>query len=474
MVFVSQGFDTDAPQTQTLVTVHGLVDSLYLEELAKKTFRGVEQLAISGLHTGGRVFGYRRVLIESKDNVDSHGRPAILGVKLEVDTEQAATIRRIFRRYAAGHSMKRIAIDLNDDGIASPQPQKGRVARSWCPSSVHHILHNERYRGVVTWGRTKKVRSPETGKRVYHRKPESEWRRMQLQDQRIISDELWNRVRERMQIARQLYGIETLAGERRKRSGRAAGSPHIFTGLLACSQCGGSVTIVSGGWKRRVGDGWKTRGERYGCSMHAYRGNSACTNALLVDKSLLETRLLAGLQAKVLHPAVIEYTLRRFGEELERIAKREEDSGLVRRKVAIEKQIANCTEAIAGGQVLRSLTEKIASLERELAEVNAKLSAAKPLSVRTQMRDTRRFVKERLKNLVVTLNREPRMAREAMAKHVTKITLTAEGASYVATGSWDLLGWGIGGRIIWCRGRGSHHGISEPSPVIPFRIEVAA
>jgi len=54
VVFVSQGFDTNTPQTQTLVTVHGLVDSLYLEELAKKTFRGVEQRAIHGLHTGGR------------------------------------------------------------------------------------------------------------------------------------------------------------------------------------------------------------------------------------------------------------------------------------------------------------------------------------------------------------------------------------------------------------------------------------
>jgi len=41
---------------------------------------------------------------------------------------QAATIKRIFERYAAGHSMKRIAIDMNNEGILSPQPQKGRVS----------------------------------------------------------------------------------------------------------------------------------------------------------------------------------------------------------------------------------------------------------------------------------------------------------------------------------------------------------
>jgi len=79
------------------------------------------------------------------------------GVKLEVDPNEAMTVRRIFERYAAGDSMKRIALDLNDDGIASPQPQKGRVSRSWCPASVQYILHNERYRGVVIWGKTVKV-----------------------------------------------------------------------------------------------------------------------------------------------------------------------------------------------------------------------------------------------------------------------------------------------------------------------------
>lgn len=76
----------------------------------------------SSLHSadftqGGRVFGYRAVPIESKSKLDSHGRPAIEGVRLEVDSDQAAIIRRIFRSYAAGHSFKRIAIDLNNEGV---------------------------------------------------------------------------------------------------------------------------------------------------------------------------------------------------------------------------------------------------------------------------------------------------------------------------------------------------------------------
>jgi len=260
MVFVSQGFDTSAPQMQTLVTVHGLVDSLYLEELAKKTYRGVEHRALHGLHTGGRVFGYRRVPIESQSERDSYGRAVIQGVRLEVDSAQAATIRRIFERYAKGDSMKRIAIALNDAGILSPQPQKGRVSRSWCPSSVRHILLNERYRGTVTWGRTAKVRSPETGKRIYRRRPETEWRKKEIPEQRIVSDDLWNSVQERFRVIRAMNGE---LGERIK-SGRVLASSYLFTGLLECSECRGSITVVSGANRRRPY-------RRYGCPMHAHR-----------------------------------------------------------------------------------------------------------------------------------------------------------------------------------------------------------
>jgi|SRR5882762_7899716 len=143
----------------------------YLKDLAKRTFRGVEHLALNGLHTGGRVLGYRRVPLESSTEPGSHWRPVIAGVKLQV----------------------------NDDGILSPQPQKGRISMSWCPSSVRHILRNERYRGVVIWGKTRKVRSPK-GTRIYQRRPPSEWRRFEIPEQRIVSDELWNLTRGRIEI----------------------------------------------------------------------------------------------------------------------------------------------------------------------------------------------------------------------------------------------------------------------------------
>lgn len=433
VVFIAQGIDTSSEQSELLVATHGIVDSLYIKDLAKRTFRGVEQRALQGLHTGGRVFGYRGVQIVSHAECDAHGRPVVLGVKLEVDSGEAETIRRIFERYASGHSLKRVAIDLNDEGIESPQPQKGRIARSWCPSSVRHILHNERYRGIVLWGKTRKIRSPKTGKRIYERRPENEWRRTELPDQRIVSDELWNGVRARMRAIENLHGVEGMA---RIRRGRALSSPYLFTGLLECGQCGGSVTVVSGQWKNR-GD------SRYGCSMHAYRGPSVCANVLLIGRRDLEGQLLAGLQERVLHPDVVTYTLRQFEKELLQISKASKpaEEALRRQEAELSRQLTHQVRALADGYS-PAISAEIRRLERLIDEMQRKIRGAGVAAVEVQIRETRHFVGSRISDLRNLLSSEPSIARIEVSKHVRKITLTPEGKVLVASGTWDLLGSG--------------------------------
>ncbi|MFO0364935.1 MAG: recombinase family protein, partial [Acidobacteriota bacterium] len=48
VVSVSQGIDSQNDQSDVLMTVHGLVDSLYIKELGKKTHRGLEGRALQG------------------------------------------------------------------------------------------------------------------------------------------------------------------------------------------------------------------------------------------------------------------------------------------------------------------------------------------------------------------------------------------------------------------------------------------
>jgi len=106
-----------------------------------------------------------------------------------------------------------------------------------------------------------------------------------------------------------------------------------------------------------------------------------------------------------------------------------------------------------------SLMEKLSELEHELAGTKAKIAYCEPRAVRLRLKDARQFAEARLKELQLVLNREPRVARAEIAKHVQKITLTPEGRTYIASGTWDVLGAENHG---WCRGPGSLDAAHDP------------
>jgi hypothetical protein len=87
-----------------------------------------------------------------------------------------------------------------------------------------------------------------------------------------------------------------------------------------------------------------------------------------------------------------------------------------------------------------AITGEIARSEKRLAEIQERLRASEPSIFKLQMRDTRRFVESRLRDLGALLEGEARLAREEIAKHVRKITLKPMFRTYVATGVWDWLG----------------------------------
>jgi hypothetical protein len=183
--------------------------------------------------------------------------------------------------------------------------------------------------------------------------------------------------------------------------------------------------------------------------MHAYRGDQVCRNSLLIARATLEGQLLAGLQAKVLHPDVVEYAFLRFEEQLARSMNRQSAEAAASRRhlQAIEAKIRNCTEAIASVGLSTFLRAQLLELEAQHQQLAEKLADTEPRAVKAQLRDTRRFVEARLNSLRSMLTGEPRLVRAEIAKHVKKITLTPEGRTYVAAGKWDLLG-GVAVRMV--------------------------
>jgi hypothetical protein len=83
------------------------------------------------------------------------------------------------------------------------------------------MLRNERYRGVFVWNRTKKERNPETGRKTRRPRPETEWKRIDVPDWRIVPEDLWERVQERIRFVGKRFSSHHMGGftgtERSKR-----------------------------------------------------------------------------------------------------------------------------------------------------------------------------------------------------------------------------------------------------------------
>jgi len=281
--------------------------------------------------------------------------------RLEVNEAEAEIARRIFRLYAdAGYSQKKIAHLLNTDGVTSPQPQKGRFSRSWCTSSVRHVLLNRRYSGTTVWNTRRKVRAPGTGKRVFRPRPESEWVVSDTPHLRIVSDELFKAVQRRFRTVKQLFG--------RNGGGLSVGPKrYLFSGLLKCAKCGGSIALVCGRGRHGA--------DRYGCALNHQRGNAVCTNSLLVRRDELEESLLRGLAESVLRTEAIDYVVARLedalSEEFQNVDA--ELQRLRQRKQQVESEITRPVQAIADGQVSKSLMAAITEREGDLKSITDRL-----------------------------------------------------------------------------------------------------
>lgn len=424
LCFVSQGIDSTDEKFQLLLTARRMIDQLFLADTAKRVHRGMEGLVRKGLHTGGRCYGYRRREDES-------------GVRLEIDPAQAVVVRRVFQMYADCHSLKQIAKRLNAESVPSPQPQLGRIQRSWAPTAIRQILLNERYVGRVVWNKKRKVRNPATGRRVYRRRPESEWIRTEAPELRIVSDELWKQVCGRFEFVRSQFGSKSRAGLITRWS--AIGSPYLFSGILRCAPCGANMNIISGKGKRGY--------TKYGCPMHHLR--NTCSNHLTERSEVLEKKLLQGLQDAVLRPDVVEYTIKKLESELDSRfeAMSTELEALRKRKRTLEAEVRRLTQALATGGSSRVPAAVIAAInerEEELRSISDRLLQGNRDSIQAQVDDIREFVLSRLSDVRSLLYSDVPTAKAEILRHVDRIDLTPMEANgerfFVASGEWNLLG----------------------------------
>lgn len=243
------------------VGLKGTMSALFIKDLALKTKRGQVGRIAAGFAAGSIGYGYDVVR-----ELDARGE--IVAGRRKINEAEAAIIRRIFAEYGTGSSPRSIATDLNKEGIPSPR------GGTWNGSTINGnkarrngILHNELYRGVLTYNRQTFVKDPETGKRVARPNPETEWKRTEVPALRIVEEDVWA-------IAQARKGnMASVRTDLRRRPKR------LLSGLVHCGCCGGAYIIQER--------------EKMGCSIHRDKG--MCDNGQRVGVEALETRVMDGL-----------------------------------------------------------------------------------------------------------------------------------------------------------------------------------
>lgn len=216
-----------------------------------KKLRAVKKSnALAGKYNGAKVvYGY----IKSNDEKYT---PII-------DEEVAPIVRRIFEMSASGISTKDIAATLTLEGIPSPRQyafeklgfskREDREHGIWCPTTISLMLKNMMYIGHLPQLKSSCV-SYKNHKR--YKKDKSEWVISYNNHEPIISQELWDKVQERMQSFSR--------GRKTK-----IGFTHPLSGFLMCADCGCKMkmnTTVHG----------TKRSYSFNCGEHARYGKAVC------------------------------------------------------------------------------------------------------------------------------------------------------------------------------------------------------
>ncbi len=395
VVGVQDGYDSARKGHKLQAGLTGIIGEAFREMIAEKTYSALESRARRGAATGGVAYGYRE--------------------------GEAATVGRIFEMYAAGWSPRAIAARLNAEGVPSPGASWNRSKRrkdgKWLASAIAGdpkrgigILNNELYIGRVIWSRSKWTKDPDTGKRRQSVRAREEWIVQEAPDRRIVSDELWQRVKVRQEQQSHDLGIRVRKALRRRRSP----SKYLLSGSLRCGVCGAAFALANG--------------IRYQCSSHHDGGPGACSMSLSVPRDRVE-RVFRDYMASPELPHQLSQLEERW------LSSQPIQMDYRGRIAELEQQRANLVEAIKSGGLAAELGPDLKALTAEL---------------------------ERLKALSQEVVRAPRRAhQESVGGRVARMLGRLEQGGEVAQGVVrELFPGGIllypdpdGGRFLWAHAR---------------------
>ena len=394
---ISDGYDSNQTGRQLVRGMRGLINEVYLEDLRKKTHRGMSGQVARGFAASSAAYGYINVKGEH-------------GSTIEIDTEAAQQVQWIFEEFAGGRSCRSIIFELNERKIKSPRGSSWGISSLYgSPAKGSGLLNNELYKGRHIWNRSQWLKDPDTGKRKRFERPESEWCINDREDLRIISEKLWEKARNRFKESRYKGGIKGKGGRVRS----------LLGGLMSCGKCGAPIVVVSS--------------HSYGCSNRMNRGPTIC-EGVNVNRKETEKKMLAEIREMLLSEELVEYA---YVETMRILNELTQDNGesrkvLLKRVDELDEEINRYVEAIGVVGISASLAEKLRSAEEEKVSCKEELSLEMEEFTLPELPDIKNLYKDMVVNLQESLKSDVNEARGYLKDLLGEVEISNEGSEIYA------------------------------------------
>jgi len=261
---------------------------------------------------------------------------------------------------------------------------------------------------------------------------------------RIVDDGLWQAVRARQaEIAEQYANVTGAVREHHERN-RLSGTRRprsLLSGMIFCGCCGGPYSLRGA--------------DRFACSNHI--GKGTCSNGRTIPRAELESRVLAGLEDRMMSPEVAAEAMRAYAEETNRLNRvRRVNSDAWKAELGkVEKEIRGIIEAIKAGMFQAGMKAEMDALQARKAELTRALTDTRQ-DVPDVLPTASKVYARKVAKLTEALNEpeERPHASEVLRMLIEKIVLTPG----PERGAIDALLYGDLGTILNWVGRVSEAG----------------
>ena len=407
IISIADGINTDDENSKVGIQLRGLVNELYLDDLRKKTSRGLEGQKLRGFSTGEKVYGYSTHPV-GEMKLNRKGQAKYDGMLHKINIEEAEVVKRIFTEFSSGKSGVKIAAGLNADKI----PTKFQRRAGWNKSTLCRILHNPKYVGIWDWRKTKTVRDPMTGRKKAVIRPDKDIIPIIREDLRIIDKELWVKTQKRLEDVKGTWPVSKKRKQFYQQKSFIHTSPiYLFSGLMKCHICGGAIILISG-----KGSGY------YGCSNYKTK---SCTNTLKIPRKRLEEIIISKVKEKVLTPDNLFQIYKRV-EELAAKEMNTVPDQIKKKQANLDKtrqEVDNYMNFIKIGNISKSVSDAISDAEKRLEQLKAEIESFKYQIEQNFKAPPKEWIKYRIDRLTDTLNRNTVASGLALKALLGSVTL---------------------------------------------------